>query len=146
MRVIEAPGVAEIDYGLWVGRTFDEVCREKSYRVYHTTPARAQPPQGEKMTGVFRRAVGFIEGLRKRHSEGRVAVVSHADVIKIILLHYLKLDLNDLPRLRIDNGSLSSLWFNGNRSRVLGINCHADLRNFFQRTDQLIPKREGKGV
>lgn len=137
IKVVRAPEVAEIDYGYWVGKTFDEVSGEKDYFVYHTEPARAQAPGGERMSDVYRRTGRFIERLRVRHRKGRIAVISHADVIKAILVRYLKLHLNDLLRIRIDNCSLSSLWFNGKHSRVLGINCHARLRRFFLRTDQL---------
>lgn len=137
IRLIRSPAVSEIDYGRWVGKTFDEVTGDKNYQIYHTTPRLAQAPGGEKMTDVYRRAVGFIETLRKRHKRGRIAVVSHADVIKAILTRYLRLPLDDLLKIRIDNCSLSSLWFNGKHSRVLGINCHARLRRFFLRTDQL---------
>ena len=79
--------------------------------------------------------------------EGRVAIVSHADVIKTILVRYLNLDLNDILSIRIDNCSLSSIWFNGSRSRVLAVNGHSDLRKLFARTDQWIPplaKRRSK--
>lgn len=138
-RVILAPDVAEIDYGQWVGKTFDEVRHEENYLVYHTRPSRAKAPGGERMIQVYRRTGRFIERLRKKHREGRVVVVSHADVIKAILVRYLKLDLNDLLKIRIDNCSLSSLWFNGSRCRVLGVNCHARLGRFFLRTDQLVP-------
>lgn len=137
IRVIKAPEVAEIDYGRWVGKTFDEVSADRNYVVYHSAPKRAQAPGGEKMTEVYRRSVGFVEKLRKRHKEGRIAVISHADVIKAILVRYLKLDLNDLLKIRIDNGALSSLWFNGTRERVLAVNAHAHLSRLFHRTDQI---------
>jgi len=137
--LIQAPAVAEIDYGHWIGKTFDEVAGDPAYRTYHTQPHRAQAPGGEKMTNVYRRAFKFIERLRLRYPVGRVVVVSHADVIKAILVRFLKLDLCDLLKIRIDNGSLSSLWFDGTRCRVLGVNCHAELGKLFERTDQLTP-------
>lgn len=140
LKVILAPAVAEINYGRWVGKTFDEVSYDPAYQTYHTTPSRAKAPGGERMTAVARRAVRFIERLRSRYQDGRVVVVSHADVIKTILIYYLRLPLNDLLKVRIDNASLSSLWFDGRRTRVLAINGHADLRKLFLRTDQLLPQ------
>lgn len=133
-----SPAVAEIGYGLWIGRTFEEVREEKNFKIYHTTPKLACAPGGEKMTAVHRRAVGLIEGLRKRYKKGRVAIVSHADVIKAILIHYLGLDLNELLKLRIDNGALSLLWFDEARHRVMSINCPASPGHLFSLTDQLI--------
>lgn len=132
--------LAEIDYGLWVGKTFDEVMAEEAYAIYHRSPRRAQPPGGEKMTDVRRRAVRFVEGLREKHRKGRIAVISHADVIKTILVHYLGMDLNDLQKFRIDNTSLSILWFYKKRARVLAANCPAIPKNLFGPTDQLHAK------
>jgi broad specificity phosphatase PhoE len=39
----------------------------------------------------------------------RFLFVSHGDVIRAILCHYMKLPLNEYRRLRVDNGSLSAL-------------------------------------
>jgi len=136
LKLETAPELAEIDYGQWIGKTFDDVTEDEAYRIYHATPRHAQPPGGEKMVDVHRRAVEFIEGLRKRHAEGRLAVVSHADVIKIVVTHYLGLDLNDLLRLRIDNCSVSLLWFNGSRHRVMAVNCPPSPAGLFLKTDQ----------
>lgn len=132
-----AAELAEIEYGKWVGKTFDEVTGQGPYQVYHTTPKRAKPPGGEKMTTAQRRAVRLVERLRKHAKGGRVALVSHADIIKSILVHYLKLDLDELLRFRIDNGAISLLWFNGTRARVLAINCPPLPDGLFGKTDQL---------
>lgn len=137
--LLQAKEAAEIGYGEWVGKTFSEVSGEKNFQIYHTTPKKAQAPGGEKMTAVHRRSVGLIEGLRKKHKTGRIAVVSHADVIKSILTHYLGLDLNHILRLRIDNGSVSLLWFNGDRHRVLAVNCPPNPRHLFLPSDQHAP-------
>jgi 2,3-bisphosphoglycerate-dependent phosphoglycerate mutase len=135
-----APHVAEIDYGDWIGKTFDEVMGEEAFHIYHKTPHHAQPPGGEKMLDVYRRSTEFIEELRKKHPGGRVAVVSHADVIKTILVHYLNLQLNDILKLRIDNGSLSLLCCEGGRVRVHTINYLPFLGKLFS-PDQLRPPR-----
>lgn len=132
VEVIQAPELSEIDYGSWVGRTFEEVRLERSFHQYHVAPSRVRVPGGEKMRDVHHRAVGFVEELRTRHPEGRIALVSHADVIKIILIHFLGLSLNELMKLRIDNGSVSLLWFNETRARVMAINCPASPGHLFE--------------
>ena len=142
VKLEKSSEIAEIDYGQWVGRTFEEVSQEKSFRVYHTNPRHAQAPGGEKMTSVAKRAVGFIEKIRKEHKKGRVLVVSHADVIKVILVNYLGIDLNEILRLRIDNSSLSLLWFKEKRARVMAVNCVPSIGLLFQGGDQLYGKKK----
>lgn len=129
--LVNSPEVIEIDYGEWVGKRFDEVTKEPAYRLYHSTPKKSRPPSGESMREVHRRSVGFIERLRRRHHKGRVVVVTHADVIKTLLVHYLGLDLNQLQCFRIDNGSVSLLWFYQDVCRVLTVNHLGALDRLF---------------
>lgn len=142
IKLEKSSEVAEIDYGHWVGRTFEEVSQEESFHIYHTHPQDAQAPGGEKMTSVAERAVGFIEKLRKVHKQGRILVVSHADVIKVILVNYLRMDLNEILKLRIDNSSLSLLFFKERRVRVMAMNCVTSIGGLFQGGDQLYGKKK----
>lgn len=141
VKIVPAPEMAEIDYGRWVGKTFTEVSRDRNYLIYHGNPEKAQAPEGEKMTDVHLRAIGFIESLRKKHKSGRVIVVSHADVIKAVLVHYLGLGLNGILKIRIDNCSLSLLSFNGIHERVMAINSLPSPGRLFGNSDQLPPPK-----
>ena len=138
-RVVHIDDMAEIDYGHWIGKTFEEVVPEKEFHVYHKTPRKACPPGGEPMCEVYERSVRFIEKIRKKHKRGRVAVVSHADVIKTVLVHYLDMDLNDLLKFRIDNASISLLWFHKERRRVMAVNCLPRPAKLFGLRDLLSP-------
>lgn len=155
IRLEKAEALKEIEYGQWVGRTFSEIRYDPAYRIYHTQPSRSRVPGGESLIAVRKRAVGFIESLRKKWSKGGMLVtVSHADVIKLILTHYLSLDIDNFQRIRIDNGSLSLLFFEESppkggspkggssrgpkRERVITINSHP----YLDKASQLwIPRR-----
>ena len=80
--------------------------------------------------------------LRKKHKKGRVAVVSHADVIKTVLVHYLEMDYDHLLKFRIDNASISLLWLHKNRSRVMAINSLPQPAKLFGLRDLLSPKKK----
>ncbi|HSA59549.1 MAG TPA: histidine phosphatase family protein [bacterium] len=134
-----AQEMAEIDYGRWIGKTFEEVIPEKAFRVYHKTPRKAQAPGGERMRDVYRRTIRFIETIRRRHKAGRIAVVSHADVIKTVLVHYLGMDYDHLLKFRIDNASISLLWFYKDRARVMAVNALAAPHKLFGLVDLLSP-------
>lgn len=136
--------MAEIDYGQWIGKTFEEVIPEKAFHVYHKTPRKAQAPGGEKMSDVFLRTITFIERLKKKHKKGRIAVVSHADVIKTVLVHYLGMDYNHLLKFRIDNASVSLLWFYKDRSRVMAVNALPAPHKLFGLIDLLTPNLRKK--
>ena len=88
--------------------------------------------------------MAFIEKIRKKHVKGRVAVVSHADVIKTVLVHYLGMDRNDLLKFRIDNTSISLLWFYKKHARVMAINSLATPHRLFGLRDLLSPQLKDK--
>jgi broad specificity phosphatase PhoE len=137
--VRHAHEMAEIDYGDWIGKTFEEVIPEKAFHVYHKTPRNARAPGGEHMRDVYRRTIRFIEKVRRKHKSGRVVIVSHADVIKTVLVHYLGMDWNDLLKFRIDNASISLLWFHKGRARVMAINSLPAPSKLFGLQDLLSP-------
>lgn len=131
LKIVEEPGVAEIDYGDWVGMTFAEVEEKynKQYNDYRFRPSHMKIPGGEAVVDVQKRAVAAIEKIRKKHEGQRVLVVSHADVTKAILVHYLGLSLDLLQKVGCDNGSLSiyrfgTVW----GDRLVALNHFADVK------------------
>lgn len=128
--------LTEINYGPWVGQTFDEISSTKEFRDYFLRPHLAKVPEGEDLQQVTKRACDFVESLKKQGNRTRpyrAIAVSHADVIKSILIHYLGLPLKEFHRLRIDNGSYSILWSNAKADRILAINALPNLVGFFEK-------------
>lgn len=131
LEIVEEPGVAEIDYGDWVGLTFSEVEQKynQEYNDYRFCPSRMKIPGGEAVVDVQKRAVAAIERIRKKHEEQRVLVISHADVSKAILVHYLGIPLDLLQRVGCDNGSLSIYRFGTAwGDRLVALNYFADVK------------------
>lgn len=129
--VVIEEGVAEIDYGDWVEKTFEEVRHQypEAYNAYRFTPSSAKIPGGEYVPDAQKRAVAAIERLREKHSGERIAVVSHADVIKAILVHYLHFPLDLLQKVGCDNGSLSIYRFGTEwGDRLVALNYFADVK------------------
>jgi len=111
LKVQEAEALAELDYGEWVNRDIDELIAENAdlWREYRTRPDRTSFPGGESIQGASKRIGAFADGLTKTIGEGRVAIVSHADVIKIAIVHLLGLDLRHVARFSIDNCAVCML-------------------------------------
>ncbi len=141
---IEDEALAEINYGPWVGMTFDEVRERPEFRDYHLRPSQAKVPGGEDMDEVFQRIGGFVERLRKEEKNKRILAVSHADVIKLAVVKYLAMPLDDMHRMRIDNGSHSHIWFSGPLERVLIVNGLPRVDGFFEKTSLFAREYPGK--
>lgn len=101
----------EIDYGDWIEQPFPDADSLPMLRDYFEQPETSQIPGGERPIDAQARAVAGVESIRRRYDEGRVLVVSHADVIKATLVHFLQMRLNDWQRLSVRNASLSIVRF-----------------------------------
>jgi broad specificity phosphatase PhoE len=72
-------------------------------------------------------AVSVINEAAQKVPGGRFLLVSHGDVIRAILSHYMKLPLNEYRRLRIDNGSLSALQTDRRWAEIKYVNYFAEI-------------------
>jgi probable phosphoglycerate mutase len=98
----------EADYGSWSGRRLSSLRRLKGWSSLMAGASRFRFPQGETLDEVRIRAVGATEGLAGSLPAGAVAiVVSHADVIRVLLAHYLGMSLDLVHRLRVAPASVS---------------------------------------
>ncbi len=105
------PDVQEVDFGDWTGRTLDELRQDPLWAVVQSSPSRMRFPGGESPLEVQARAVAGIEKLLSRHPSGAVAVVSHADVIKILLATYAGAALDAFQRFDVAPASVSAVQF-----------------------------------
>lgn len=114
-----AEGLAEVDYGTWQNRTFRSLTKTKLWRKVQLHPSQVTFPEGESIRTLQSRAVEAIEGIRGRHKRGTVLAVSHADVIKTILAHYLGMPLDLFQRLWVEQASVTAISFGDGFPRVL---------------------------
>ena len=109
LPICKCEGLNEIAFGDWTGRHFDDLIDNELYRRFIKSPAKTLLPGGETIADVQRRGLKVINQAAQQVPGGRFLFVSHGDVIRAILSHYMKLPLNEYRRLRVDNGSLSAL-------------------------------------
>ena len=124
LDVARKPDIGEVRYGDWEGKKLKKLARKKRkwYSVQHY-PSRFQFPGGESFSEVQMRAVSAVEELCQAHEKEIVAVISHADVIKLILANYLGMHIDLFQRLVIDPASVSLLAVSSHGPvRVLRIN------------------------
>jgi probable phosphoglycerate mutase len=108
----------EVDYGEWQGAKISELASRKMWQVIQEYPSRAYFPNGEAMRDVQTRAVNEIEGLVKAHPSEMIAVFSHADLIKMVVAHYLGMHLDVFQRIVISPASITTLQLGHSRPYV----------------------------
>jgi probable phosphomutase (TIGR03848 family) len=109
LEVEVAEELNEIEYGAWTGRQISDLRELAEWRRFNQFRGSSEIPGGETMLEVQGRMLRFIERLCVAHSEQTVAVVSHGDVIKASLAHYLGVPLDLFHRIEISPASVSLL-------------------------------------
>lgn len=102
--------VGEVRYGLWEGKKIKTLAKEKGWYAVQHYPSRFRFPEGESFTEVQTRAVAALEALNSRFEPHDLVIVcSHADVIKLVLAHYLGMHMDLFQRIGVNTASVSTL-------------------------------------
>lgn len=122
LEIVARPGLGEIRPGRWQGHSLKSLRRRKLWPVIQFTPSLARFPEGESFAEVQARVAAELDDLRRRHPKETVACVSHADVIKLAVAHFLGLPLDLFQRLSVSPASISVLMISDNHTRLLRLN------------------------
>lgn len=110
------PRLMDTDVARWAGQKLDDVNKhDPAWKAFLENPA--EPPEGvESFTSVQARTVSAIEeALREPELGNYIAVVAHADVVKLIVAHYTQVPVLTARFLSISNASISALAFAENQ-------------------------------
>ena len=100
--------LAEIDFGDWEGRRWDDIDRE-SIDDWAADVLNFTPPGGESVADLQRRVIDFAGELAATCGVPRVALVTHAGVIRALLGHWRELPTAEWTQLKCDFGSLTQI-------------------------------------
>ena len=118
-------GVIELDYGSWLGKSFDDIRESDHWQHYNRLRSLLGPPEGEMMLEVQTRAWSALREIMEPYldaEDATVAVVSHGDVIRSLLVLLLGMPLDNIYRVEVSPASLNEIVFDGHYGRVARIN------------------------
>jgi probable phosphomutase (TIGR03848 family) len=127
VRVVE--GVGEVRYGEWNGGDLKELSQHELWPGVQFYPSGTRFPGGETLGEVQMRAIATLDGLRAQHPKEIVAVVSHADLIKLVISYYIGIHVDLFQRLIINPASLTALAFERMGPRLLAFNDTGSLEH-----------------
>lgn len=133
-------GLIETGYGDWTGRSIRQLTRTRLWRTMQRSPSAIRFPGGETLRDVQARAIDAVETIVQTHPTGPVVVVTHADVVRLLLAHFAGMHLDLFERFVVDPASISVIAVHDGSPRVLRVNDTGDL-------DALVPApgRPGTG-
>jgi len=120
-------GLIEIDYGDWTGREIQSLRDDPLWIRYNRYRSTTRIPGGEWFVDVQARVVKTLEELRAGHSEKTLAVVTHGDVIRVAVAHYMGICLDMITRLVIRPASVSALSLGDYAPELLFMNCRGTI-------------------
>ena len=118
---IIVPEFQEVDYGKWTGKKMRTMARNKSWQEIHKHPASVRFPEGETLPEVQTRSLLGMDTYLEKKAKN-ILISTHADVVKVLILHALGSHLNNVDKISIDNASISIIEKSGNDYRVLRVN------------------------
>jgi probable phosphoglycerate mutase len=106
-EIIEMEEIGEVHYGQWEGKKIKKLAKKKRWFTVQFFPSRLRFPDGEALREVQFRAIQALETLSRRHPEDLIVIVSHADLIRLVLAHYLGVHIDLFQRIAIGPASIS---------------------------------------
>lgn len=127
LEVLTTPAIDELDFGAWTERSFESLREDARWRHFNEFRAGTAPPGGELMVEAQARIVRAMTGMRDEHPGELVLAVSHGDVIRAALAHWLGAPAERLLGVEIAPVSVSLVELGESWSRVLLIGAGAGL-------------------
>ncbi len=116
--------LAEVRFGRWQGKTYSEIIAEPEYHEFLKDPIGSPTPGGETIRDVQRRGLAAIE--EGSAQAERTLFVSHGDIVRSAICHFLAIPLAEFRRIRVDNCGLTAITEAGGRPEVKFVNLLAD--------------------
>jgi broad specificity phosphatase PhoE len=117
LQVNVVRNLIDFDYGDWQGLSHREVRQRypELYRDWLDTPEQVRIPGGESLEEVRKRAMPFLEDAVIRCGEGRIVLVSHRVVNKVLICTLLGLDNSHFWNIKLDTGGVTRFSYEDGR-------------------------------
>jgi len=124
LKIIQEPDLMDADVGKWQGKSLKVLRLMKVWKIVQIAPSRFRFPEGESFPEAQTRYVNVLERIVRTHNKPKdiIAVVFHADPIKLAVSHFLGLPLDHFQRLSCDTGSLTALYISESGANLLKLN------------------------
>jgi len=120
------PEIDEVDVGEWTGRRMTELETDSRWLVWNSERDAARAPGGESIADVRARVWAHLLALPTRHPGGRIALVSHAEIIRTVVLHCLGLPFSAFGMVEIGPASVTTLVMDAFGPKIIAVNKAAD--------------------
>ena len=114
--------VQEIDFGNWTGASFDSLRTDEVWNEWNAARSRTRAPGGETMAEAQGRLIATLERWSRQHDGETVAVVSHGDLVRSVVLHCRGESLDDILSFEVDPASVTVVGWSRTHQHLLLLN------------------------
>jgi alpha-ribazole phosphatase len=118
----------ELNYGQWEGvaETDLPIKYPELYKTWTANPAETSTPDGESFSQLLSRVSRAMGRIMEDYPDGTVAVVAHKSANRVMLCHWMGVDINLYKRMGQDNVAINTVLFTPERVQIENINdtCH----------------------
>ena len=127
LEVRKSPALNEIDYGDWTAKTFEMLSTDERWRRFNSYRSSTSIPGGESFLDVQNRIVKELGMLSHQHAGARLALISHADVIRAAVGYFAATPIDLIERIEISPCSVSVVALDEESVTLLTINNRCGL-------------------
>ncbi len=124
LNVIKEHSLIELFKGDWEGRTKQEIKSQnpKLVEEWELNPLKTQIPNAESYIQLYDRVIPCIVKIIMSHPDDTIAIVTHANIIRLLVCVALRLEIEHLRRVKVDLGSLTTIIISNNDWRLINLN------------------------
>lgn len=118
--LIHEERIKEMNYGSWNGKLLEELSKKRDWQKIQKAPSKFTFPDGESFNQLRKRVSSFLTDIEGK--DGSILIVSHGDVIKMILACTLSLPTDKFQNFVITPASISIVNYGHRNRSVISLN------------------------
>ena len=123
LKLQPSESLMEVNFGDWTGRKFADLDTLPEWKQWNVFRSGCRIPNGETMLEVQSRMVGFVQQLRRQFPNGRLALVSHGDPLRSLIIYFLGLPSEFIRRIDLGPASVSLLCVDEWDAQIRALNA-----------------------
>jgi broad specificity phosphatase PhoE len=116
------PQMDEVDFGCWSGRSFAALSADTHWRRWNRYRGVSLTPAGDSIRDVQERAQAHFHHLETHYNEECVVIVTHAEVIRSLVLLATGAPADDYMNIEIAPASMTMLSVRGDTLQLAKVN------------------------
>lgn len=113
--------IAEIDFGDWEMKAWDEIPSEQIDPWYQNFVTET-PPNGESLESFQARLQDFMEEIQKKHENDKILIITHSGIIRLIWQYILEFPIENMFRIQPQYGKKTIITKEHGIWKCLGMN------------------------